>query len=143
VAKGKNNKKSTKKKAEAGGAPQIITMKGGLPVGKLLDEVLFTMEDELRISKKAAKDFQESLIAVVEREIAEGRPVNVFGLVKIAPRLHTKGERMVNSEFGNPESPKTKKKYPAKVSLKTGQGIFGKRVKDALPSAQKLQKIAG
>jgi hypothetical protein len=60
VAKGKNNKKSTKKKAEAGGAPQIITMKGGLPVGKLLDEVLFTMEDELRISKKAAKDFQES-----------------------------------------------------------------------------------
>jgi nucleoid DNA-binding protein len=138
----KGNKKSSSKKKSGGAteAPVTITAKGGLAQGKLLDEVLFTMEDELRISKKAGKDFMDSLVVTIERELAEGRPVNIGGLVKLSPRLHTKGERMVNSEFGNPESPKVKKKYPAKVSLKA---TVMKKAKDALPTVQKLQKIVG
>jgi hypothetical protein len=121
-------------------APQIIEMKGGPSASKLLTETLFMMEDDLRLSKKQAEDFKDSLIAVVQREINAGRPVNLFGLVKIVPRLHTKGERMVNSEFGNPESPKVKKRYPAKATLKGSQGIFLKPVKDALPTIQRMQK---
>lgn len=136
MAKGKT-KKAKKATTEA---PQIITMKGGLPVGKFVDEILLMMEDDLRISKKQSKDFTDSLVAVVERELGEGNPVNLFGLVKITPRLHTKGVREVNSVFGDKDSPKVNKKYPAKVSLKVGQGIFTKKVKDALPSVAKLQK---
>lgn len=140
MAKSTKRTKSSKKKEDTG-APQIITAKGGLTAAQFMNEVLFTMEDDLRLSKKQAKDFSDSLVAVVERELGEGKPINLFGLVKIAPRLHTKGTRSVNTVFGDPESPKTTKKYPAKISLKTGQGIFSKKVKDALPSVQKLQKV--
>lgn len=143
----KSNKGKKKSSSKKGGAvtdaPQIIAAKGGLPAGKLLDEILIAMEDDLRISKKQARDFSDSLIAVVERELGNAQPVNLFGLVKIVPRLHTKGQRKVNSEFGNPDSPMVTKKYAAKVSLKSGQGIFTKKVKDALPTVQKLQKALG
>lgn len=142
MAKGSNKKRtsSSKKKASTNGAPQTITAKGGLAQGKLLDEVLFTMEDDLRVSKKAGKDFMDSLIAVIERELGEGNPVNIGGIVKLSPRLHTKGERMVASVFGDPTSPKVKKKYPAKVSLKA---TVMKRAKEALPTVQGLQKKLG
>lgn len=140
MAKGTKKKSSSKKKAAATGTPSIIVAKGGLTQGKLAEEVLFAMEDDLRVSKKQGADFIASMKAVIERQLAEGQPVNLFGLVKIAPRLHTKGERMVNSEFGNPESPKVKKKYPAKVSVKV---TALKPVKDALPSVQKMQKVVG
>jgi hypothetical protein len=140
MAKTKSKSKSKKKDT---GAPQIITAKGGLPAGKFMVEILDMMEDDLRLNKQQAKDFSDSLIAVVERELGEGNPVNLFGLVKIVPRLHTKGVREVNSVFGDSESPKVQKKYPAKISIKSGQGIFTKKVKDALPSVQKLQKKLG
>jgi hypothetical protein len=144
ASKKKGGKKKGGAKTEAANdAPKIIVAKGGLPVGKLIEEVLFTMEEDLRISKKAATDFKDSLVVVVEREIAEGNPVNLFGLVKIVPRLHTKGSRMVNKEFGNPESPKVKKNYPAKVTYKTGQSIFMKPLKEAMPTVQKMQKKVG
>ena len=54
------------------------------------------------------------------RELQEGNPVNLFGLVKIVPRYHTKGERMVNKEFGNPDSPKVKKVYTFDVPKSFG-----------------------
>ena len=141
MAKTKTKKKSSKAKAASNTAPQIIAAKGGLAAGAFLKEVNFTLDDPL--SNAQLKDLQASVEAVVERELGEGRPVNLFGLVKIVPRLHTKGERMVNEEFGNPDSKKVKKTYKAKISLKASQGIFSKKTKDMLPSVQKLTKLLG
>lgn len=134
-------KKSSKSKADSNGVPKIISAKGPIPRGQLLDEILNMMEEDLVISKKAAKDFMESFVAVIEREVADCRPVNVLGLLKITPRFHTKGQREVNEEFGNPDSRKVVKKYPAKVSVKiTPQ----KPLKDALPSVQVMgRKVQG
>ena len=138
VAKAKP-KKTTKSKAKTEtGAPSIVVMKGGKTAAQLFNEVNLILDEPMTNAQK--RDFMISLEQVVTDELAEGNPVNLFGLVKIVPRLHTKGERMVNSEFGNPESPKVKKKYSAKVSLKAGQGIFSKKVKGAMPTVQKLQK---
>lgn len=132
----KGGKKSKSKAAETD-VPKIIGMKGGLAAGQLAAEVVATMEDDLRVSKKQARDFVDSLLAVVEREINEGNPVNLFGIVKLVPRFHTKGQREVFKVFGDPESGKQMKKYPAKVSIKA---TIPKRIKDALPSAAKLGK---
>ena len=135
----KTSKKTAAKKGD--GSPQIIVAKGGLSASQFLKEVNFTLDEPLKAGQ--LRDLQNSLEAVVEKELGKGRPVNLYGLVKIVPRLHTKGERMVNKEFGNPESPKVKKTYKAKVSLKATQGIFSKKIKDAMPSVQKLQKTIG
>ena len=127
--------KAKKPAAAATDVPKIITTKGGLTQGALLGEVLATMEDDLRISRKQGKDFVDSLVACVEREINAGSPVNLFGLVKVSPRFHTKGQREVFKVFGDPTSGKMTKKYPAKVSIKA---TVMKRVKDVLPSAAAL-----
>ncbi|SRR5580765_47251 len=116
-------------------APKIIAMKGGLTQNQLVQEALFTMEDELRISKAAAADFVASLQAVIDREITDGNPVNLFGYVKITPRLHTRGKRMVYKVFGDPGSGKVSKTYPAKTSLKLAAL---KPLKDVQPAATKL-----
>jgi nucleoid DNA-binding protein len=130
-------KSKSKAKAPVTDAPKIVASKGGLTQAELAREVLFEMEPDLLISKKQAVDYINSLRAVVEREIAEGNPVNLFGIVKITPRLHTKGQREINEEFGNPDSKKVIKKYPAKVSVKA---TVLASVKNALPSVAKLQK---
>lgn len=116
-------------------APKIIAMKGGLTQNQLVQEALFTMEDELRISKAAAADFVASLQAVIDREITDGNPVNLFGYVKITPRLHTRGKRMVYKVFGDPGSGRVSKTYPAKTSLKL---VALKPLKDVQPAATKL-----
>lgn len=141
----KNKSKAKNKAASNGGAPRIIESKKGFTVTELLKNTLFTMEDGTRISNAQAKDFVESLVAVVERELGEGKPVNLFHLTKIVPRLHTKGERMVNEVFGDPESKKVKKKYPAKVTLavKRGSKIGGKNGKEIMPTVQRLSKVVG
>lgn len=133
---------ATKKKAPAAPAteaPKIIAMKGGLTANQLVNEVLFTMDDDLRISKTQAADFVASLKAVIDREIGEGNPVNLFGYLKLIPRFHTKGKREVFKVFGDPTSGKTTKTYPAKVSLKA---TLLKPLKDALPSAAILGRKA-
>lgn len=141
MAKGSQKKRTSAKNKKADtGAPQTLTAKGGLSQTAFLKEVLFTMEDELRISNKQAKDFMDSLVAVTERELGDGNPVNLAGLVKLSPRLRTKGERMVASVFGDPTSPKVKKKYPAKVTIKA---TVMKKAKDALSSPQALAKKLG
>lgn len=116
-------------------APKTIAMKGGLTQKQLVQEALFVMEDDLRLSKAQAADFIESLKAVIEREITEGNPVALFGFLKLVPRLHTKGKREVNKVFGDPESGKTVKTYPAKVSLKV---TILKPLKDILPNPPAL-----
>lgn len=118
-------------------APKTIPMKGGLTAKQLVQETLFTMDDDLRLSKAQAVDFTASLVAVIDREIAEGNPVNLFGLLKVIPRLHTKGSREVYKVFGDPESGKVTKQYPAKASLKT---TILKPLKDSLPAASKLAR---
>lgn len=141
MAKSKAKSKSkAKAKKPVTDAPQIIAAKGGLTASQLVKETLLMMEDDLRISKKQATDFTESITAVIEKALSEGQPVNLFGFVKLVPRLHTKGQRLVNEEFGNPESPKVMKKYPAKVSLKA---TVVKKAKEALPQVPKMQKALG
>lgn len=143
MAANKKGKKASKAKTKAKDtdAPQIIVATGGLSAVDFAKEVNFTLDEPL--SNKQLKDLRDSIQAVVVDQLEQGNPVNLFGLVKIVPRLHTKGTRMVNSVFGDSESPKVKKNYKAKVSLKATQGIFSKPVKDALPSAQKLQTKLG
>jgi hypothetical protein len=129
-------------KAEASAnadAPKIIAMKGGLTAKQLVQEALFTMEDDLRLSKAQANDFVASLQAVIDREIADGNPVNLFGYLKVIPRFHTKGKRQVYKVFGDPESGKVMKSYPAKSSLKVS---ILKPIKDALPAPAKLGRKA-
>lgn len=150
MAKGKtsSNAKKTKKAKNSPkvahdptkDAPKIIASKGGLTGPQLVNQALVLMEDDLRITKKQAADFSASLIAAAEQAFEKGEPVNFFGLVKLVPRFHTKGVRQVNEEFGNPESKKVTKKYPAKVSIKA---TIYKRVKDTLPTATVMGKKVG
>lgn len=134
----KGGKAAPKTPAKNNGAPQIIAAKGGLTAVQLLERTLATMDQDKWITKAQGRDFVESLKAVVLDSINKGEPVNLFGMVKIVPRLHTAGTRVVDKEFGNPDSGKVNKKYKAKVSLQATQGIFSKPVKDSLPTAQKL-----
>ena len=120
-------------------APKIIAMKGGLTAKQLIQEALFTMEDDLRLSKAQSLDFVASLTAVIDREIQDGNPVNLFGYLKVIPRFHTKGKRQVYKVFGDPTSGKVTKNYPAKVSLKVS---ILKPLKDSLPNAAKLGRKA-
>jgi len=120
-------------------APKIIAMKGGLTAKQLVQEAVYTMEDDLRLSKAQAADFVVSLTAVIDREIADGNPVNLFGYLKIVPRFHTKGKRLVYKVFGDPTSGKVTKTYPAKVSVKVS---ILKPLKDSLPNAAKLGRKA-
>jgi len=120
-------------------APKIVAMKGGLTAKQLVSEALFTMEDDLRLSRAQALDFVASLTAVIDREIQDGNPVNLFGYLKVIPRFHTKGKRQVYKVFGDPTSGKVTKNYPAKVSLKVS---ILKPLKDSLPNAAKLGRKA-
>lgn len=139
MAKTKDKKKKQAAKPTSD-APRIIAAKGGLTQSALLMASLAKMEDDLLINRKQAKDFVESLLAVVDEEISKGHPVNLFGMVKLVPRYHTTGSREVSKEFGNPDSGKVTKRYKAKVSLKAT--VF-KRVKNSLPSATKMQRVVG
>jgi hypothetical protein len=121
--------------------PIRVQPKGNTVSGaSLLTDTLLRMEDDLRISKKQGRDFVDSLEVAITEAISAGKPVNLFGLVKITPVLVTGGVAQVNKEFGNPESGKIKKTYKAKVVFKAGQGVFMKPLKEALPSVQKLHK---
>lgn len=137
MAKGKTK---TKAKKDTTDAPKTIAAKGGLSSPNLVKETVLLMEDDTRVSNKVARDFMESMVAVIEKSLAAGQPVNIGGLVKLTPRLHTKGQRLVNEVFGDPTSKKVTKKYPAKVSLKA---TVMKRAKESLPTVQKMQKSLG
>lgn len=136
----KKTKTKTKGKKTPQTTPQMFPAKGGLSQSQLLDRVLATMDEENWISKKVGRDFIASLKAVVEDEISQGSPVRLFGIVNITPRYHTAGQREVNSEFGNPDSPKVTKKYKPKVSLGIGKLAL---ITKALPTPQKMAKVVG
>lgn len=142
--KGKNKSDKVKVKSDAAvlDAPKIHEMKGGLTPAAFTLEIIARMEEDLRISKKQAADFVESLVVVVEEELGRGNPVNFWHLAKLVPRYHSKGERMINSDFNDKESPKVKKKYAPKVSLavKRGSKVSGKKGLELLPTVNTLAK---
>lgn len=127
-------------------APQIIRSRGALSKNDLLDQIVHDMtvetasEDELVAAGTVAAAFVRSLVAVAEREVGDGYPVNLFNLVTIQPRLHTAGKRQVDRVYGEPESGKTIKRYPAKVDVRAS---VGRRLKAALPSIQRMRVVTG
>lgn len=136
MAKTKTKKATSKKKgnvASSNGAPQIKPAASTMTAVELVREAVMAMDEPM--SQRQRVDFTNCLKAVVDEAVADGRGVNLFGLVKIVPRFHTKGVREVFKEFGNPESGKVKKTYPAKVSVKA---TVLKTVKDALPTPNKM-----
>jgi hypothetical protein len=137
VAK-KKTTKGKKAKTTAVTTPQIKPSKDTMSQAELLRETVAVMDDPVSIKQR--KDFLDSMKSVIDDAISEGRAVNMFGLVKLTPRLHTKGVREVNEVFGDPTSKKVKKNYAAKTTLKV---TALKPLKDALPNANKMAKKVG
>ncbi len=133
-----NVKAKPKAQAPTNSAPQIKPSKDTMTATELVQTAIFDMNDPL--SKRQARDFTDALQANIAAALGDGRAVNLFGLLKIVPRFHTKGEREVYKEFGNPESGKVKKKYPPKVTLKL---TALKKLKDSSPTANKMAKKVG
>ena len=135
--KTKSKKAAKASKASANGVPQIKPAAKTLSAVEVVREAVMLMDDPM--SQKQRVDFTNCLKQVVDDAIADGQGVNLFGMVKIVPRFHTKGVREVFKVFGDPESGKTKKTYPAKVSVKA---TVLKSVKDALPTPNKMANKA-
>lgn len=134
----KKTTKGKKAKTTAVTTPQIKPSKDTMSQAELLRETVAVMDDPVSIKQR--KDFLDSMKSVIDDAISEGRAVNMFGLVKLTPRLHTKGVREVNEVFGDPTSKKVKKNYAAKTTLKV---TALKPLKDALPNANKMAKKVG
>jgi nucleoid DNA-binding protein len=100
-----------------------------LTQAQLLNKTLEVMEDDLRIPKKNAKDFIDSLSSVIEETIAEGDKVSLFGLVNLTPvGIPAKPKRKGTDRATGEE--KWLDPTPAKVRVKAG---VVKRVKEAAP----------
>ena len=132
--------KKTKKTNKAVGEPQIIESKGGLTAAQLLREINSSLDEPLTLA--ALRDLKATVEMVVSEEVAAGRPVNLFGLVKIdRPSLahcwRAHGQFRIRGTLSRPRS---KKKYPAKVTFKATQGIFMMAVKQSVPTIKVMQK---
>lgn len=98
---------------------------------ELLKRTLATMEEGLQIPTKNAKDFVDSLKAVVGEVIEAGDAVSIFGLVKLTP----KGVTAKPKRKGVDPRTGEEKDYPAKpASLRLGANAQ-KAAKSALPGA--------
>lgn len=96
---------------------------------QLTASVIDTMEDELRVSKKQAADFIESLKAVLEESVGDGKKVNVWGIVTLTPSFKMAKPKRKGVDPRTGEE-RTLDPVPAKVAVKAG---VAKRIKDALP----------
>lgn len=105
-------------------------MPATLSQSALLNETLDTMEDDLRVSKKAAKDFVESLLAVIQVHLEKGEKISLLGLATVTPSYRpSKPKRKgVDPRTGEERMLDAR---PAKVALKATPS---KRLKDALPA---------
>lgn len=92
-------------------------------------EVLEIMEPELKISDKAAKDFVNSLSAVVQEAIGEGRKVSLFGIVNLNTGFKLAKPKRKGTDPRTGEET-TFKAQPAKVTVRA---TVAKAIKDALP----------
>lgn len=101
-----------------------------LTQAQLLAATLETMDDDLQISRKQARDFIESASAVVEEALADGQKVALFGLVTLTPSYKAAKPRRKGIDPRTQEE-RTYDAQPAKVRLRSTPG---KRLKDALPS---------
>lgn len=96
----------------------------------LLNEAISVMEPEYKVTKKAAKDFVESITAVVEEHLENGEKVALLGLATLTPvyRAAKPKRKGVDPRTGEE---KVLDPRPAKIALKATPS---KRLKDALPS---------
>ena len=129
----KTKAKKNSKAASANGVPQIKAAKETVRFTTLVADANMELGEPL--PKKSVKALMDSIEEEILAQLAAGRAVNLFGVIKLTPRLHTAGTREVYKEFGNPESGKVKKKYPAKVTLKA---TVLKKAKDELPKPAKM-----
>lgn len=97
---------------------------------QLLNRALETMEDELRIPKTNARDFVESLKAVIQQELAEGHIVPLFGIVRMTPSGVPAKPRRKVPDRDNPGEEKWADPTEAKVRVRAS---VGKPFKDVLP----------
>lgn len=104
---------------------------GTVTQSQLLTKTLETMEDELRITPKQARDFAASLKAVVQEAVGNGHKVSLLGIVNLntgfkLPKPRRKG---MNPRSGQEEWLKA---TPAAVTLKAS---IPTAIKEALPRA--------
>lgn len=103
----------------------------GISQAELRRRTLDVMEADLRISDKAAKDFVNSLVAVVKEATSEGRKVSVFGIVNLIPAFKLAKPKRKGIDPRTREET-TFKAQPAKVKIRA---TVGKGIKDMLPKA--------
>lgn len=103
--------------------PETVTQ------AELRRRMLESMEEDLRISPKQAKDVVDSLSAAVCGALNEGDKVSLFGIVTLTPVFRlAKPKRKGTDRITGEE--KTLDPVPAKVAIRA---TASKRVKDALP----------
>lgn len=95
----------------------------------VLNEALDAMEEDLRITKTQAKDFIESIAAVVEEHLASAEKVSLLGLTVFTPSfvLAKPKRKGVNPRTGEARMLDPR---PAKLRVKAS---VPKRFSDALP----------
>lgn len=95
----------------------------------LLNETLEAMEDNLRIPRKNATDFLESLRAVIEEHVGGGDKISLFGIAILTPKgVPAKPKR----KGQNPRTGEEVTYDPKPAGVKISATV-GKRIKDALP----------
>lgn len=101
-----------------------------LTQAQLLNETLEAMESDLRIKdKKVARDFIESMVAVIEGAVAEGKKVMLFGVVNLTPGFVLPLPKRPGVDRQTGEETMLEPRL-AKTRVRA---TVGKRVKDALP----------
>lgn len=101
----------------------------GVSMAELRRKTVEIMEPELKISDKQAKDFVNSLVAVVKEATSEGRKVSLFGIVNLIPAFRLAKPRRKGIDPRTREET-TFKAQPAMVKVRA---TVGKGIKDMLP----------
>lgn len=100
-----------------------------LTQSQLLNRTLEVMEDDLRIPKKNAKDFVDSLVSVIEETVNDGDKVSLFGIVNLVPTgVTAKPKRKAT----DPRTGEEKMLDAKPASVKVKASVL-KRIKDVAP----------
>lgn len=111
---------------------------GKVTKNQLIDLALDAMEDDLKITKKQAKDFVESAHAAVMEQLEKGMDIVVFDFANLKPDFVLKRPKRMaaNPRTGEVEEQAAR---PEKVRIKV---TANKRMKDAVPAAStKVAKV--
>lgn len=107
--------------------PKLVT----LTQAALVRETLEAMEDDLRITPKQARDFIESMSAVVEEHLEAGERISLAGLVTITPSFSPSLPKRKGRDPRTGEETMLDSR-PARVRVRVSASS---RVKNALPGA--------